>query len=93
MIKMFRVGGKWDSQSGCCNLSGSHSGVSLKEGKGKKNLLSCLFKHLCFWSPHQQRHLSLNTILMKVIYFNGASFQTPVIKACGAFDWEVVETV
>lgn len=42
--------------------------------------------------PHQRRHLSLNTPLMKVIHFNGASFQTPVIKACGALDWEVVET-
>lgn len=42
--------------------------------------------------PHQRRHLSLNTPLMKVIHFNGASFQTPVIKVCGALDWEVVET-
>ena len=41
--------------------------------------------------PHRRRHLSLNTPLMKVIHFNGASFQTPVIKACGALDWEVVE--
>lgn len=44
-------------------------------------------------SPHQWRHLSLNTTLMKVIHFNGASFQTLVIKACGALVWEVVETV
>lgn len=49
-----------------------------------------LFLHV---QPHQRRHLSLNTTLMKVIHFNGASFQTPVIKACGALDWEVVETV
>lgn len=42
--------------------------------------------------PHQCRHLSLNTPLMKVIHFNGASFQTTVIKARGALDWEAVET-
>lgn len=42
---------------------------------------------------YEQRHLSLNTAVMKVIHFNGASFQTPVIKACSALDWEVVETL
>lgn len=50
---------------------------------------SSTFLHV---QPHQRRHLPLNTPLMKVIHFNGASFQTPVIKACGALDWEVVET-
>lgn len=46
----------------------------------------------CMFNPTSEKHLSLNTALMKVIHFNGASFQTPVIKACGALDWEVVET-
>lgn len=103
MIKMFGVGGEQDARPGGCNLNGSRSGALLKEGKRKKNLPSCLFRHLYVWtsaspllaacSPYQGRHLSLNTVLMKVIHFNGASFQTPVIKASGALDWEVVETV
>lgn len=103
MIKMFGVGGEQDAQPGGCNLDGSRSGVLLKGGKGKKNLQSCLFRHLWAWTsvpapslfavclPYQWMHLSLNTTLMKVIRFNGASFRTPAIKVCATFDWEVVE--
>ncbi len=106
MIKMFGEGGKQDALPGGYNLDGGRSGASLREGKRKKNPQSCLFRHLYVWSsaptplsplaacsPPQQRHLSLNTTLMKVIHFNGASFQPPVIKACAALDWEAVETV
>lgn len=50
MIKMFGVGGERDTQPGGCNLDGGRSGALLKEGKRKKNLLSCLFRHLCVWS-------------------------------------------
>lgn len=50
MIKMFGVGGEQDAQPGGCNLDGGRSGASLKEGKRKKNLPSCLFRHLCVWS-------------------------------------------
>lgn len=61
----------------------------LKEGKPAELFIQALvrlvkgprsptFLHV---RPHQRRHLSLNTPLMKVIHFNGASFQTVVIKA------------
>lgn len=46
MIKMFGEGGEQDAQPGGCNLDGGRSGASLKEGKRKKNLVSCLFRHL-----------------------------------------------
>lgn len=49
MIKMFGVGGEQDAQPGGCNLDGGHSGASLKEGR-RKNLPSCLFRHLYVWS-------------------------------------------
>lgn len=50
MIKMFGVGGEQDAQPGGCNLDGGRSGASLKGGKRKKNLPSCLFRHLYVWS-------------------------------------------
>lgn len=50
MIKMFGVRGEQDAQPGGCNLDGGRSGASLKEGKRKKNLPSCLFRHLYAWS-------------------------------------------
>ena len=50
MIKMFGVGAEQDAQPGGCNLDGGRSGASLKEGKRKKNLPSCLFRHLYVWS-------------------------------------------
>lgn len=50
MIKMFGEGGGQDAQPGGCNLEGGHSGASLTGGKRKKNLPSCLFRHLYVWS-------------------------------------------
>ena len=63
MIKMFGVqGAEQDAQPGGCNLDGGRSGASLKEGKRKKNLPSCLFRHLYVWSsaPPLPTALSLN---------------------------------
>lgn len=54
MIKMFGVGGEQDARPGGCNLEGGRSGASLKESKRKKNLLSCLFRHLYVWSSGPQ---------------------------------------
>ena len=104
MIKMFRVGGDQDTQPGGCNLDGGPRGLCSKRAKERKTCWAVylgtrasgqvlLLPPLARCSTQQQRHLSLNTALMKVIHFNGASFQTLAIKACGALVWEVVETV
>lgn len=60
MIKMFGVGAEQDAQPGGCNLDSGRSGVSLKEGERKKNLPSCLFRHLCVWSSAPQSPHSLH---------------------------------
>lgn len=61
MIKMFRVGSEQDAQPGGCNLDGGRSGASLKEGNRKKNLPSCLFRHLYVWSSGPLPSLLLHT--------------------------------
>lgn len=99
---MFGVAGEGGAQPGGCNLDGGRSGASLS-GAQRKKTCRAVYSGTCtsgqgppphpHQQPHQRRHLSLNTPLMKVIHFNGASFRTAVIKARGALDWEVVETV
>lgn len=54
MIKMFGAGGGWDARPGGCNLGSGRGGASLKGGERKKNLPSCLFRHLYVWSSAPQ---------------------------------------
>lgn len=97
---MFGAAGEGGAPPGGCNLPGGRSGASLS-GAQRKKTCPAVYSGTCrsgqaptppHTPPTTSRHLSLNTPLMKVIHFNGASFQTAAIKARAALGREVVGT-